>query len=92
MIDRISRRHLILEWNIYDVMIVYWFQRVSIGIFIFYRLFSYPLELIGKEMSDGKPPNFFWPTGIDLRLQKKNVTDQEALDMKSIPVRYGKCA
>jgi hypothetical protein len=46
---------IIFKWNIYDVMVVYWFQSVSIGIFTFYRLYSYPLEQIGKEMSDGKP-------------------------------------
>jgi hypothetical protein len=46
---------IILKWNIYDVMIVYWFQSVSIGIFTFFRLYNYPLEQIKKEMSDDKP-------------------------------------
>jgi hypothetical protein len=46
---------IIFKWNIYDVMIVYWFQSVSIGIFTFFRLYNYPLEQIEKEMSDDKP-------------------------------------
>jgi hypothetical protein len=46
---------IIFKWNIFDVMIVYWFQSISIGIFTFYRLYTYPLEQIEREMSDGKP-------------------------------------
>jgi len=46
---------IIFKWSIYDVMIVYWFQSVSIGIFTFYRLYSYPLEQVEKEMSAEKP-------------------------------------
>ncbi|MGM0688780.1 MAG: DUF6498-containing protein [Bacillota bacterium] len=46
---------IIFRWSIYDVMIVYWFQSVSIGIFTFYRLYNYPLEDIEREMSDDKP-------------------------------------
>ena len=43
---------IIFKWSIYDVMIVYWFQSVSIGIFTFYRLYSYPLEQIERDISD----------------------------------------
>ncbi len=46
---------IIFKWNIFDVMIVYWFQSISIGIFTFYRLYTYPLEQIEREMDDGKP-------------------------------------
>jgi hypothetical protein len=46
---------IIFKWNIFDVMIVYWFQSISIGIFTFYRLYNYPLEQIEREMSDDKP-------------------------------------
>jgi hypothetical protein len=46
---------VIFKWNIFDVMIVYWFQSISIGIFTFYRLYTYPLEQIEREMDDGKP-------------------------------------
>ena len=45
---------IIFKWNIFDVMIVYWFQSISIGIFTFYRLYNYPLEQIEREMSDDK--------------------------------------
>lgn len=45
---------IIFKWNIFDVMIVYWFQSISIGIFTFYRLYSYPLEQIEREMNDDK--------------------------------------
>jgi hypothetical protein len=43
------------RWSVYDVMLVYWFQSVSIGIFTFYKLYSYPMEQIKKEMNDEKP-------------------------------------
>jgi len=46
---------IIFKWNIYNVMLVYWFQSVSIGIFTFYKLYSYPIEQIKKEMDDDKP-------------------------------------
>jgi len=49
---------IIFKWSIYDVMIVYWFQSVSIGIFTFYRLYNYPLEDIEREMSDDNPLEF----------------------------------
>ena len=45
---------VILKWSIYDVMSVYWFQSISIGIFTFYKLYTYPIEQIEKEMNDGK--------------------------------------
>jgi len=45
---------IIFNWSIFDVMLVYWFQSVSIGIFTFYKLYSYPIEKINKEMDDGK--------------------------------------
>ena len=45
---------IIFNWNIYDVMLVYWFQSVSIGIFTFYKLYSYPIEKINQEMEGGK--------------------------------------
>jgi len=45
---------IILKWSIYDVMIIYWFQSVSIGIFTFYKLYSYPLEQIERDISDNK--------------------------------------
>jgi hypothetical protein len=41
---------VILKWSIYDVMSVYWFQSISIGIFTFYKLYTYPIEQIEKEM------------------------------------------
>ena len=46
---------VIFKWSIYDVMIVYWFQSLSIGIFTFYKLYSYPMEKIEREMSGDKP-------------------------------------
>jgi len=46
---------VILKWTVYDVMIVYWFQSLSIGIFTFYKLISYPMEQIEIEMSSDKP-------------------------------------
>ena len=42
---------IIFKWNIYDVMLVYWFQSVSIGIFTFYKLYSFPMEKIKKEIN-----------------------------------------
>ena len=45
---------IIFKWNIYDVILVYWFQSVSIGIFTFYRLYSYPLEQIERLINDDK--------------------------------------
>ncbi|MBM4235465.1 MAG: hypothetical protein FJ152_03215 [Firmicutes bacterium] len=45
---------IIFKWSIYDVMLVYWFQSVSIGIFTFYKLYSYPIEKINQEMEGGK--------------------------------------
>jgi hypothetical protein len=45
---------IIFKWNIFNVMIVYWFQSISIGIFTFYRLYNYPLERIEREMNDDK--------------------------------------
>lgn len=45
---------IILKWSIYDVMFVYWFQSISIGIFTFYKLYTYPIEQIEREMNDGK--------------------------------------
>ncbi len=37
---------VILKWSVYDVMFVYWLQSISIGIFTFYKLYSYPMERI----------------------------------------------
>ena len=46
---------VIFKWSIYDVMLIYWFQSVSIGIFTFYKLYSYPMEQIEREISGDKP-------------------------------------
>jgi len=45
---------IIFKWSIYDVMLVYWFQSVSIGIFTFYKLYNYPMEKIKKGMNGDK--------------------------------------
>ncbi len=44
---------VVFKWNVYDVMLVYWFQSVSIGIFTFFKLFTYPIEQIEREMDQG---------------------------------------
>ncbi len=36
------------------MMLVYWFQSVSIGFFTFYRLYTYPIDQVEREMSEGK--------------------------------------
>ncbi len=45
---------VLFKWSIYDVMIVYWFQSISIGVFTFYKLYTYPIEQIEREISEGK--------------------------------------
>ncbi len=45
---------VVFKWNVYDVMLVYWFQSVSIGFFTFYRLYTYPIDQVEREMSEGK--------------------------------------
>ena len=44
---------MIFRWSIYDVMLVYWFQSISIGIFTFYKLLNYPLEQYQSEIDEG---------------------------------------
>lgn len=62
------------RWSVYDVMLVYWFQSVSIGIFTFYKLYSYPMEQVKKEVNDEKP----------LELNDLAITNPRAAKIKAI--------